>query len=105
MLKEVGLGSWIEQFLDGECQLGPWEPEHDFLSKTEIAHTKCQITGKIFLIYMNILLTHTFPQITIFAKDLQILKLVAAIPGLRDNMVHVQILLVTALDTTIVISN
>ncbi|MCH2420487.1 MAG: hypothetical protein MK215_00855 [Candidatus Poseidoniia archaeon] len=30
----------IEQFLDGECQLGPWEPEHDFLSKTEIAHTK-----------------------------------------------------------------
>jgi len=40
MLKEVGLGSWIEQFLDGECQLGPWEPEHDFLSKTEIAHTK-----------------------------------------------------------------
>ena len=54
---------------------------------------------------MNILLTHTFPQITIFAKDLQILQLVAAIPGLRDNMVHVQILLVTALDTTIVISN
>ena len=72
---------------------------------TDYMHSLTNYVHKICDLHEYRLLTHTFPQITIFAKDLQILQLVTAIPGLRDNMVHVQILLVTALDTTIVISN
>jgi hypothetical protein len=42
-----GSGAWfyrIEQFLDGECQLGPWEPEElGTVDGKSLLHLQCHI--------------------------------------------------------------